>query len=106
VPELAFTAPSDGATLYGPFTALAGAGVPTPQHAVIANGSRVALTITSGSGSGSGSGGAVVFHTANVNTAGGVPVAALARGAYTAKWVLTDAAGDTRTVVTRFVEAG
>jgi hypothetical protein len=33
-------------------------------------------------------------------------VQALGPGAYDAKWVLTDANGDTRTVLTHFVEAG
>ncbi|MDQ6803678.1 MAG: copper resistance protein CopC [Actinomycetota bacterium] len=100
VPQLEFTAPANGATLYGPFTALAGAGIPTPQHAVIPSGAAVSVTITSGAR------GRVLFRAANVNTAGGVPVPALARGAYTARWVLSDAGGDTRTVLTRFVEAG
>jgi hypothetical protein len=100
LPQLEFTSPSNGATLYGPFTALAGAGVPTPKHDVVANGSTVSLTITPASG------GAAVFRAANVNTAHGTPVGALAPGAYSAKWVLTDASGDTRTVMTRFVEQG
>jgi hypothetical protein len=98
VPQLEFTTPSNGETLYGPFTALAGAGIPTPKHAVISSGARVAVTITPATG------GSAVFHAANVNTAGGVPVPALSPGTYRAKWVLTDASGDTRTVLTRFVE--
>jgi hypothetical protein len=100
VPQLAFTTPSNGATLYGRFVAVAGAGIPTPQHAVLASGAAVAVTITRASG------GTAVFRAANVNTPGGVRVQALAPGAYVAKWVLTDANGDTRTVLTRFVEAG
>jgi hypothetical protein len=100
VPQLEFTSPSNGATLYGPFTALAGAGIPTPKHAVIANGAPVALTITPGSG------GRPVFRAANVNTTRGVSVSGLTRGTFSAKWVLTDANGDTRTVMTRFVEQG
>jgi hypothetical protein len=100
VPQLEFTSPSDGATLYGRFVALAGAGIPTPRHAVLSSGATVSVTITPGSG------GPAVFHAANVNTGGGVRVQALAPGAYNAKWVLTDANGDTRTVLTHFVEAG
>ncbi len=100
VPQFEFTTPSNGATLSGAFTALAGAGIPTPQHAMIASGAPVALTIIPGSGGGQ----TVAFRAANVNTARGVPVPALAPGAYSAKWVLTDASGDTRTVLTRFVE--
>jgi hypothetical protein len=100
VPRFEFTSPTNGAALSGAFTALAGVGIPTPQHAVINDGARVALTITSGSPGHS----AVAFRAANVNTALGVQVPALAPGAYRAKWVLTDAAGDTRTVLTRFVD--
>jgi hypothetical protein len=100
VPQLEFTSPSNGATLYGRFVALAGAGIPTPKHAVISSGAVVAVTVTPASG------GAAVFRAPNVNNGGGVPAPALARGAYRAKWVLTDANGDTRTVTTRFVEAG
>jgi hypothetical protein len=100
IPRLRFTSPSDGATLYGPFTALAGAGIATPQHAVISSGAAVAVTITPSSG------GPAVFRAANVNTGAGVPVAGLAPGTYRAKWVLSDANGDTRTVLTAFVEEG
>jgi hypothetical protein len=98
VPQLEFTSPSNGATLYGPFTALAGAGIPTLKHAVITSGGAVALTITPASG------GRPAFRAANVNTARGVPVSGLAIGTYTARWVVSDANGDTRTVLTRFVE--
>jgi hypothetical protein len=100
IPQLEFTSPSNGATLYGRFVALAGTGIPTPQHAVVGNGARVSVTIRLASG------GAAVFHAANVNTPGGVRVQALAAGTYSARWVVTDANGDTRTVMTRFVEAG
>ena len=98
VPRLQFTSPSDGATLYGPFTALAGAGIATPRHAVVASGAAVSLTITPATG------GHAMFRAANVNTAAGVPVTALAAGTYSARWAVTDANGDTRTVLTRFVE--
>ena len=47
-----------------------------------------------------------VFHAANVDTASGVAVSALAPGPYLANWVLRDANGDTRTVTTRFVDEG
>lgn len=100
VPQLEFTSPTNGATLYGPFVALAGVGTPAPHHAVISSGAVVAVTITRASG------GPAVLRAANVNTSGGTPVHALAPGTYRAKWVLTDANGDTRTVLTRFVEAG
>jgi hypothetical protein len=35
---------------------------------------------------------------------GGVRVSGLKPGTYTATWTLTDANGDTRTVVTQFIE--
>jgi hypothetical protein len=48
----------------------------------------------------------VVFRVGNVDTARGVDVPALTPGAYSARWVLTDANGDTRTVQTRFFDEG
>ena len=100
VPQLEVTSPTDGETLYGSFIALAGAGIPTPNHAVIPSGADVSLTVRHASG------GPAVFRAANVDTASGVAVAALAPGVYAASWVLRDANGDTRTVLTRFVEQG
>jgi hypothetical protein len=98
VPQLQFTSPTDGATLYGPFTAQAAAGIATPQHGVTASGAPIALTITGASG------GPAVFRTGNVNSAAGVSVSGLSAGTYRARWVVTDANGDTRTVLTRFTE--
>jgi hypothetical protein len=100
VPQLQFTSPTDGATLYGPFIALAGAGVLTRHHAVISSRAGVALTIRTATGN------QAVFRAANVDTAAGTAVDGLAPGAYVATWRLTDANGDTRTVTTRFVEVG
>jgi len=45
-----------------------------------------------------------VFSAPNVNTRNGVKVSGLRSGTYTAIWTLTDANGDTRTVVTQFFE--
>jgi hypothetical protein len=45
-----------------------------------------------------------VFRAADVDTPRGVNVPALAPGPYVATWVLRDAAGDTRTLTTRFVD--
>ena len=47
-----------------------------------------------------------MFHATNVGTSRGVRVASLPPGSYQAKWVLYDAGGDTRTLLTQFVEAG
>jgi hypothetical protein len=97
VPDLVRTTPTDGETLYGPFIALASTGLPGQHGAVNATGAAVSLTISSGHHT--------VLHAANVATAHGVVVKGLTSGAYSAKWVLTDANGDTRTVQTQFVEA-
>jgi hypothetical protein len=98
VPRILDTSPTPDGTVYGRFVALAGAGVPGPNGSVHTSHARVALTITrAGSRH-------PAFHAANVNTAHGAPVRGLRSGIYRAKWVLTDANGDTRTVRTRFVE--
>jgi hypothetical protein len=100
VPLIRSTAPIQDETLYGGFIASAQSGLPGPHGSVSATGVPVALTITP-AGSGRS-----VFHAANVDTASGVGVPALTPGAYIATWVLHDAAGDTRTVTTRFVDEG
>lgn len=98
VPELEATAPLADETLYGPFVASAQSGLPGPHGSTVASGVPVALTITAvGSRR-------VAFRAANVDTARGVAVPRLAPGPYLARWVLTDANGDTRTVQTRFVD--
>jgi hypothetical protein len=98
VPLIEATAPLNDETLYGPFDASAQSGLPGPDGSIAANGVPVALTITWAASR------RTVFHAANVDTAGGVSVPALAPGEYTATWVLRDANGDTRTVTTRFVD--
>jgi hypothetical protein len=100
VPELTGTAPSDDATVYGAFTALAQAGLPGPHGSTVGLGTPVSVTITPAGAS------RVLFHAADVNTRSGAAVPPLPTGVYTATWVLRDVAGDTRTVRTRFVEAG
>jgi hypothetical protein len=97
VPDIVSTTPLDGETLYGDFIALAKTGLTGRHGAINSTGGVVSLTITSGRRR--------VFSAANVNTARGVTVGALAPGAYSAKWVLRDANGDTRTLRTQFVEA-
>ncbi len=98
VPQLEGTSPVQDANLYGKFVALAQTGLPGPNGSTIGSGARVALTITPvGSRQ-------VVFRAANVDTARGAPVQGLAPGSYSAKWVVIDANGDTRTVQTRFVQ--
>ncbi len=100
LPAILGTAPVQNATLYGSFTALAQAGVPGPHHTTIATRDPISVTIVrAGSRS-------VAFRAANVDTAAGVLVRGLARGSYTATWVLSDANADTRTIHTSFVQEG
>jgi hypothetical protein len=99
VPRIQSTTPLADATLYGAFRASAQSGLPGPGGSVIARGTPVAVRITPvGSGR-------TVFSAANVDTARGAAVGALAPGTYLAHWRLHDANGDTRTLTTRFVEA-
>ena len=91
VPPILGTIPAHDATLYGPFRALVQAGGTGRDP--------VALRITRAGSR------RVVFAARNVSTPAGVAVPALARGSYTAVWVLHDANGDTRTLRTVFVEA-
>ena len=82
--------------MFGAFTARARAGFPGPNNTTIRNNARIALQIRRA--------GKTVFSAANVDTKNGVKVSGLARGTYTAIWTLTDANGDTRTVVSHFIE--
>ena len=99
VPVIESTAPIQDETLYGSFIASAQSGLPGPHGSVAATGVPVALTIAP-----AGHRRHVAFHSTNVDTASGVTVPALTPGSYVATWVLHDAAGDTRTVTTRFVD--
>jgi hypothetical protein len=91
VPLIQSMAPANDAIVYGGFTALA--------H------SRAAGVTISLSISPAGSGRAV-FAAADVDSAGGVAVPALAKGIYDATWTLHDANGDERVVRGQFVEQG
>ena len=100
VPAIRSTAPIQDETLYGGFSASAQSGLPGPNGSVTAGGTPIALRITPvGSAR-------AVFSSANVDTARGVAVRSLVPGTYLAHWRLQDANGDTRTLITRFVEAG
>jgi hypothetical protein len=98
VPLIKSTAPIQDETLYGGFVASAQSGLPGPHGSVSASGVPIALTIARAGSR------AHVFHAGNVDTARGDAVPALMPGPYVATWVLHDAAGDTRTVTTRFVD--
>jgi hypothetical protein len=96
VPLIVKTSPLNGANVFGAFTARARAGFRGPNNTIIPNNARIALRITRS--------GKTVFSAPNVNTKNGVKVSGLRRGTYTAIWTLIDANGDTRTVVTQFIE--
>jgi hypothetical protein len=98
VPEIESTAPIQDETLYGPFIASAQSGLPGPHGSVAAAGVPISLVLTRPGAT------RAVFRAANVDTARGVRVPALAPGSYAARWVLHDAVGDTRTLVTRFTD--
>jgi hypothetical protein len=100
VPRIVSTAPLNDETLYGAFRASAQSGLTGPGGSVVARGTPVAVRITPvGSRR-------AVFSAANVDTPRGAAVRALSPGTYLAHWRLRDANGDTRTMTTRFVEAG
>jgi hypothetical protein len=100
VPDIQDTSPIEGETMYGRFTALAESGLTLPDNENIPTDSfsRIALRIATASR------GATAFKARNVDTVRGVRVPALLPGSYTARWKLTDANGDTRVVVSRFIE--
>ena len=89
IAKIASTSPLDGETVYGSFTALARAshGKPTISLSIARAGSSKR-----------------VAGAANVDTARGVTIPALAPGNYTATWTVRNLNGDTRVVTTRFIE--
>jgi hypothetical protein len=96
VPSIVSTTPPRGENVFGAFTARARAGFPGPNNTIIPNDARITLQITRS--------GKTVFSAPNVDTKRGVRVSGLQRGTYTAIWTLIDANGDTRSVVTQFIE--
>jgi hypothetical protein len=98
LPTIESTSPIQDETLYGSFVASAQTGLPGPHGSISATGAPVTLTITRAASK------RPAFIAPNVDTAGGVDVPALAPGTYTARWVLRDTNGDTRTLTTRFAD--
>jgi hypothetical protein len=98
VPLLTGTAPLNDAIVYGPFTALAQTGLSTGAGVVSPTGAKVSLTLRHQGSK------RIAFHAANVATPGGRAVRGLRPGVYLATWIVRDLNGDTRTMLTRFVE--
>jgi len=98
LPDISTTSPIDGETLYGRFTAQAQATFLGPHGGVIPSGYPISLTIIRANA-------AKPSITLNdVNTASGTPVKPLKPGTYDAVWTWGDFNGDSRTIVTSFVE--
>jgi hypothetical protein len=76
---------------------LAGAGFDAPDGSLVRTAAAVSVTVMPAAG------GRPVLRARNVNTPGGVRSGPLPPGVYRARWRLTDANGDTRTVLTRFI---
>jgi len=96
VPLIVSTSPPLGENVFGAFTARARAGFAGPNHTIVPNSARISLRITRS--------GRTVFSAPNVDTPRGVRVTGLRPGTYTAIWTLIDANGDTRTMMTDFIE--
>jgi hypothetical protein len=99
VPLLEGEAPSQDATVYGNFKALAQTGVPGAHGAVDPAAASVSLSVTRDGSK------RVVWHAGNV-AGDGVVVHGLSSGVYDATWVVRDRNGDTRTQHTTFIEGG
>lgn len=100
VPNIETTSPVSGETLYGPFIASAQIALPGPNGSLLPARAEVALTITPAGAR------QPVLRLGNVAVTQGVAMPGLVPGLYDARWVLTDANGDTRTIRTRFAEEG
>ena len=94
VPLIIRTTPINGQAVGGTFIALARAGLSGPDNTTTHVQAPIALQIRHS--------GTPVFTAKNVDTKNGVKVSGLKAGVYEARWTLTDANGDTRTVFTQF----
>ncbi len=98
VADISSTSPIDGETLYGRFTARAQAAFLGPNDVVIPSPYPISVAIISASGRKK----AIIVN--DVNTASGTPIKSLKPGTYDAIWTWRDFNGDSRTIVTSFVE--
>jgi hypothetical protein len=96
VPLIVSVSPSQDENVSGAFTAHARAGLPGPNNTIIPNNARISLRITRDH--------RTVFTARNVNKKDGKKVSGLRPGTYIAVWKLIDHNGDTRTMVTRFIQ--
>ena len=94
MPLIIRTTPINGQAVGGTFIALARAGLSGPNNTTTHVQAPIALQIRHS--------GTPVFTAKNVDTKNGVKVSGLKAGVYEARWTLTDANGDTRTVFTQF----
>jgi hypothetical protein len=99
VPDILDTTPIEGETMYGRFTAVAQSGLVLADDRALRTDriTRISLRIVTARGAK-----ALAFR--NVDRRRGVLVRGLAPGNYNAIWKLTDVNGDTRVIVTRFIE--
>jgi hypothetical protein len=98
VADISSTSPIAGETLYGQFTARAQAGFLGPNDEVIPSSYPVSVAIIRAGAT------KPSLILADVNTAAGRPVKSLKPGTYDAIWAWHDFTGDSRTIVTSFVE--
>jgi hypothetical protein len=98
VADISSTSPLAGETLYGPFTARAQAGFLGPNDEVIPSRYPISVSIIRAGAT------KPSIILGDVNTAAGRPVKSLKPGTYQAIWTWHDFTGDSRTIVTDFVE--
>jgi len=98
VAGISSTSPLDGETLYGRFTARARAEFLGPNDETIPSGYPISLTVIPAKGT------KLAVVLGDVNTASGTPIKSLKPGTYDAIWTWRDYTGDSRTIVTDFVE--
>ncbi len=98
VPQLGTVAPVNGAIVYGAFRALARTDVPASNGSTVGVPARVTFAVSHlGSDT-------PIWWSGNVDLRNGVAVPRFPAGVYDATWVVHDLNGDTRVVVTEFVE--
>jgi hypothetical protein len=98
VPQLSSMSPNPGETLYGAFVALGQPALPGAHGLLYSVSGHVSLTISRRGST------RVLRRLSGLERPQGVTVTGLAPGVYTAVWTVTDAAGDTRTTQTYFVQ--